>query len=73
MICYNYRFEIMYYTSTALGYDKYKAGKYSFLFTHKPFKITGTKLRVYFNPNWQSKEILDIVAQEKMLQRQEIR
>ena len=65
IICFSYRFEIMYYSSTALGYDKYKAEKYSFLFTHKPFKITGTKLRAYFNPNWQSKEILNIALKTK--------
>jgi quinoprotein glucose dehydrogenase len=62
---FNYRFEIMYYGSTTLGYDKNKAERYSFIFTHKPFAISKAKLRQFFNPKWQEKERLELAIEAK--------
>ena len=55
----------MYYGFTTLGYDKNKAEKYSFIFTHKPFKISQVKLRQFFNPKWQEKERLELAIEAK--------
>ena len=60
-----YRFEMMYYTSTALGYDKNKAEKYSFLFSYKTFEISKVKLRNIFNPKWQEEEKLEFALKAK--------
>ena len=62
---FNYRFEIMYYGSTTLGYDKNKAEKYSFIFTHKPFQISKAKLRQFFKPKWQEEERLELAIEAK--------
>ena len=48
LICYNFRFEIMYNTLTAFGYDENKARRYSFIFSEKPFQISSIKLRKFF-------------------------
>jgi len=60
-----YRFEMMYYTSTALGYDKNKAEKNSFLFSYKTFEISKVKLRNIFNPKWQVEEQLEFALKAK--------
>ena len=62
---FNYRFEIMYYGFTTLGYDKNKAEKYSFILTHKPFKISKAKLRQFFKPKWQEEERLELAIEAK--------
>ena len=45
LICYNFRFEIMYNISTVFGYDENKAKRYSFIFSEKPVQISLNKLR----------------------------
>ena len=64
LICYNFRFQIMYNVSTALGYNENKAKRYSFIFSEKPFQIASVKLRNYFSP-WQADGMLLWQAKEE--------
>lgn len=67
LICYNYRFEIMYYTSTTFGYDENKARRYSFLFSKRPVQTIALKSRNFFNPHWHEKEKLNIALKVKKI------
>ena len=65
LICYNFRFEIIYNISTAFGYDENRARRHSFIFSEKPFQSSSVKLRRLFNPQWRNKEELKIALQVK--------
>ena len=65
LICYNFRFEIIYNISTTFGYDENKARRYSFIFSEKPFQISLKKLRNLFNPLWLKKEEFNIAVKVK--------
>ena len=59
LISYNFRFEIIYNISTILGYDEYKAKRYSFMFSNKFFEILPVTFKRLFTPQWKNKEEFD--------------